>query len=980
MSKSILTFAFLLSAVLSSAQEYSYRFYTVSDGLPQTQITYLFQDSKGFIWIGTKGGVSRFDGIDFENFGLEDGLTSRIVCHISEGYDGKIYVLCDHGFSVFDGSGFRSYPFPDHIRVYMVTTRVTHDPAGNFWIAARIHSATPFLKFSNGTYSDARLDLPVPDTAIVNDIIFDDADSAYIIGTAGSSIYLCRDHSCTNILTGIHSIILVHEQQDHLIFTGKYPDARAGKLFRVSLSEPYKVSVVLDSIDAITSYLNDDHFFFLNTGDLTIKEYKNGTVAKYHRSLLQYNAAMYDREGNIWIGTETGLYRLLSGAFLNLTKESGINEYVWSITEDKKGDLLFASFKHGLTLYNGKTFVKYDFKDISNTFYRGAIRTHNGNVLLTTATGVIEYDGHTFRNLKGIPRTAALFLYEDTLRQRLLISSARYGLLIREKDGKIKKYRISPGPVNEYISTINMDTLGRYWLGGFYGMSVMEGDSLIQLPAKGFPYDKGAIASYRDSLGNLWFGTTSGLYLYDHEHFRKVGGDRFKTYIMSLAGMAGNKLFIGMIQGIGILDLQAFYSTGKEDIMLLDHSSGFLGEECKQNGVYTDTRGYTWVATSDRVVRIDPGKIKKDTSRPVIYLRSVRTLSGERDTILDLPLDTTPHLRWFQKDLQFDYHALYYKAPTGVRYSYILEGYDNDWSPPAAARYAKYTNLRPGTYEFRVRACNENGVWCEEPAVYKFSIIPALWQTRAFLILVNTLFLLTIGLMIYLYLRRRRKRKEERDALDKQFAELKLLTIRNQMDPHFTFNAITSLGTLIYTEQKESAYDYLVKFSGLIRKTLESSNKITRTLEEELDFIRDYLELQNNRFRNKFEYKISLDKGVDPRTLIPRMIIETHVENALKHGLVHSDKKGMIDIEVKKEDHALLIVITDNGIGRERSREYSKNSTRIGLRVTEQFYTLINKYNKAKITRRIIDLYDDAGHPAGTRVIIRIPEGVGYEW
>ncbi len=132
--------------------------------------------------------------------------------------------------------------------------------------------------------------------------------------------------------------------------------------------------------------------------------------------------------------------------------------------------------------------------------------------------------------------------------------------------------------------------------------------------------------------------------------------------------------------------------------------------------------------------------------------------------------------------------------------------------------------------------------------------------------------------------------------------------------------------------------------------------------------------------KNPDEYEISVDKEVNPRTLIPRMIIETHVENALKHGLVHSDKKGMIKIEVKKEDHALIIEITDNGIGREKAREYSKNTTRLGLKVTEQFYTLINKYNKEKITRKIIDLYDDAGHPAGTRVIIRIPEGMGYEW
>ena len=979
MRKILLFAGFLFITYSGSSQEYSYRYYTISDGLPQTQITYLFQDSKGFIWIGTKGGLSRFDGMEFENYGLEDGLTSRIVCHISEGYDGKIYVLCDHGFSIFDGTGFKAYPFPDHIRAYMINTSVVHDHKGNTWLAFRYSSSWHFFNFNHGDYQNALKIYNLPNTLKINNLIYDGTNNSLYFGTQENGIGMINHDTVSLIPEHFSRIRLLCKNHDTLIFTGG-THGGPKQLIACTLNNPDDYSILMDSLGMSVLFLNRNHFWASSYSGNTFKEYNQGRIIRHQKKFLRHNAVFCDREGNIWIGTETGLYRLMSKAFLNYTKESGINNYIWSIAEDKAGNILFASYNDGLGIYNGKDFIKYKHNFFGTTFYRGSIKLLNGNVLFTTGTGIIEYNGKVFRKLENIPHTATLFLFEDTIHNRLLISSSDYGLLIRENDGKIRDYNISPGPIKEYISTINMDTLGRYWIGGFYGMTVMDNDSLIMLPTNELPYDKGAIASYRDSLGNLWFGTTSGLYLYDYKRFRKVGGNQFKTYIMSLAGMAGNKLFIGMIKGMGILDLNAFYSIGKEEIMLLDHSNGFLGEECKQNGVYTDSRGYTWVATSDRVVRIDPEKIKTDTCRPVIYLRSVRTLSGERDTILNLPLDTAPRLRWFQKDLQFDYHALYYKAPERVQYSYILKGYDKDWSTLTQARYANYTNLKPGHYEFRVKACNENGVWCKNPACYRFSIIPAFWQTSGFLILVNTLFLLTVGLMIYLYLKRKKRKKEEREAMDRQFAELKLLTIRNQMDPHFTFNAITTLGTLIYTENKEAAYDYLVRFSDLIRKTLESSNRITRTLKEELDFVSNYLDLQKYRFRNKFEYSISVDEDIDPRTLIPRMIIETHAENALKHGLVHLNKKGTIKIDVTKADHALLIVITDNGIGRERSQEYSKNSTRIGLKVTEQFYTLINKYNKEKITRQIVDLYDDAGHPAGTRVIIRIPEGMGYEW
>ncbi len=209
--------------------------------------------------------------------------------------------------------------------------------------------------------------------------------------------------------------------------------------------------------------------------------------------------------------------------------------------------------------------------------------------------------------------------------------------------------------------------------------------------------------------------------------------------------------------------------------------------------------------------------------------------------------------------------------------------------------------------------------------------------------------------------------------------ELQLRSFQNQLDPHFTFNAITSLGSLIYTEEKEKAYDYLVKFSGLIRKILESSDKISQTLQEELDFVRNYLDLQKFRFKNRIEYRIEIAPGINLGMKIPRMIIETHVENALKHGLKHSDKEGLITIRISCEKENLRIEITDNGIGREKAAEISKDDTHLGLRITEQFYTLINKYNRNKISREIIDLYDKNGDPAGTSVIIRIPRGIRYE-
>ena len=529
-----------------------------------------------------------------------------------------------------------------------------------------------------------------------------------------------------------------------------------------------------------------------------------------------------------------------------------------------------------------------------------------------------------------------------------------------------------------------MDKLGRYWLGGFYGLSILKGDSVIQLPSKELPYSGGAISSYRDSLDNLWFGTTSGLYIYDYKSFRKIESPHIKTNIMSLAGMAGNKLFIGMVDGIGILDLEDFYSSGNENVLFYNESNGFLGKECKQNGVLTDSKGFTWVATSDRVVKIDPTFLSKTNYRPKVYIQSVEVLSGDSTHLIfagnKTVSDSSYHLSWKQKDFRFDYHGILHSAPEEVKYKHLLKGYNKDWSDVSRERYASYTNLKYGDYEFQVMASNGDGVWNEEPAVFKFTIQPAFWQTPIFIVLLNLIIVAVIVSIILALTQRKRKKLEASLRLEKQFTELQLKTIKNQMDPHFTFNAINSLGSLIFREKKEKAYDYLVNFSNLIRTTVESSDKVSRSLKEEIKFVENYMEMQNFRFKDKIEFNIEIDDQIDMEMQVPRMVIQIHVENALKHGLAPCDYKGKLDVRALKNSGDVIIEIIDNGVGREKAKELNKNSTKKGLQITDQYYSLINKFNKNKITQEITDLCDGSGETAGTKVSIHIPLDINYEF
>ena len=232
------------------------------------------------------------------------------------------------------------------------------------------------------------------------------------------------------------------------------------------------------------------------------------------------------------------------------------------------------------------------------------------------------------------------------------------------------------------------------------------------------------------------------------------------------------------------------------------------------------------------------------------------------------------------------------------------------------------------------------------------------------------LFILIINLMIQKVQKAQINRKFQ---TRQKILELQLKTIRNQMEPHFTFNAINSIASVLYDGNKELAYQYFTKISKLIRATLEDADKISRTLGAEIEFITNYLEIQKFRFTNKFDYEIIVGESVNLNWKIPKMLIQIYAENAVKHGLIHKLKKGILKIELKKEGDHLIVEVEDDGIGREKAKEIGSRSSGKGQQIMQQYYTLFNKTSKTKIENEIIDLKDKEGNANGTKIIIKIP-------
>ena len=198
------------------------------------------------------------------------------------------------------------------------------------------------------------------------------------------------------------------------------------------------------------------------------------------------------------------------------------------------------------------------------------------------------------------------------------------------------------------------------------------------------------------------------------------------------------------------------------------------------------------------------------------------------------------------------------------------------------------------------------------------------------------------------------------------------------MNPHFTFNVFNTISSIILKES-ESAYKPFLQFSTLIRNTLESSDQIARTIREETEYLSAYLELEKLRFPDLFEYDISVDDLVDTNMRIPKMLLQTYVENAIKHGLRPKGENGLITILFQIEGKLLKISVEDNGVGRKRAKELNTGTTGFGLRIMDQYFELFNEYNEAKIKHRIIDLFSDDGTASGTKVEVFVPLNFSYK-
>jgi hypothetical protein len=337
----------------------------------------------------------------------------------------------------------------------------------------------------------------------------------------------------------------------------------------------------------------------------------------------------------------------------------------------------------------------------------------------------------------------------------------------------------------------------------------------------------------------------------------------------------------------------------------------------------------------------------------------------------------TIKLTYQENFFTIDFSSFTSLPDNSIEYQYRLKGYDKDWVNSGNRNFAAYTGVPSGFYPFEVKAKLKGGNW-SEPAVLGVDIKPPFWETWWFRGI--AIALAVAGIILVMKLREQRLVKEEkiRGEFRERLTASEMKALRSQMNPHFLYNSLNAIRLFVLQNDSDNAEKYLVKFARLMRLILDNSRQEWVTLASELEQLYLYIELEQLRFNNGFDFSIETDNSLRREDIaIPPMIIQPYIENAILHGIAHKKEKGHILISLKPVNSHLECVVEDDGIGRDqaallKSKRITAHNS-VGLKVTEERLQLISERTGKDASVSVIDKFNNAKMPMGTKVIVRLP-------
>ncbi len=1000
-----------LCAQLFSEYNFKFKNYTAKDGLPHDKVNKVAQDSKGFLWLATEGGLSRFDGFSFTNYHKKadqsGALTSDNLVDIAIDSKDRLWLAFDHGFCSFDPySGlFQKYNYKGK---NIACQKLIYDPETRRIYLASRDDGLYFVEEKSGVVKNTSLSQQLSHSVTS---LYKDSKGVLWMTIERHGFYKYRHSEDQSTYSGGNDwlMFVLEDDKRNRLYTGRWlgefmpfdgeslpPEDRR---FVIKKFEGYEKCTYTDA--CIAPKITGDHIVWVSShrglGLFDVQKNRFVKHLAYDPNQLDGIASNWltdlfvSRDGTVWIASWNGLHNV------NPQAQSFSKHYIPELD---------------INMYNLISGIVDDPHDPNKVWM-----TANG-------TGVIEWDKKAEKIKKyyfkefikprdfNYEKRWPHHIYQDK-NNVLWISS--YGGFAKIKNGVVSFVDTWVDGNATYANDSYQDKEGMLWLAGRHLIRFdpfSEKYRAFNFP-DGYGYDMfkdnfNAIADFNPQ--KMFVGTSLGLFVFDKNNYQfkqlPLQYDQVDSKVLNnirALYSIGDKLYIGTYVGLyclhhrsgkleklvdGFVEVKSMMPD-KQGKLWVFTSNGFYkinpGDQTWQrfdqnDGVYTlSTDPVTLFFYNDQMnlghrslyTSFDPEKLGQNNNVPTVYVTGITALGKEHGEAANGKLI----LPYNQSDITFTYTALEYVAPTKLTFSYFLQGFDREWSDYGEARYKSYTKLPPGHYVFKIKAKNINGVESANAAAFAIEVKPAFWQTWWFKVL--SALVLVAGLYAWYHKRINdiRKRAEEKNKVDKKMAELDEKLLRSQMNPHFIFNSLNSIQKYIWESKEELAAEYLASFAKLMRAILENSRKEYVSLEEEFKILKLYIELEHRRSNGKFEYQIILDPNIDaPNVKILPLILQPFIENAIWHGLGKKEENGFLKVDFHLvDDQSFEVTIEDNGVGRGINPGQNRESKSLGQSITAQRLQKLMESTRKNADVSIVDLFDDLGHPAGTRVLVHLP-------
>ncbi len=823
----------------TSLPNYTTRVWTTDDGLPGSRVTAIIQSRDGYLWLGTRSGLARFDGVRFTIFngGNTPEMQSPHVTSLFEDANGAIWIGHETGeLTVYQDGKFHAVPVKADWHGGKIGAIIA-DPAGDIWL---LNDFGELVRMKDDFF------IPSPQGKMAHLIA--------LASAPGGGTWIQRDDEMSELRDGqLHSVRL-DNSADHHYLQG-IGASRDGGIWIMADNRMRKwkngrwtedlgpapwgwtaVHFVLETKNGNLVVGTSDHGLYLifpGQGSLQLC-HTNGFPDDWTTSLCEDREAnlwvgtgnsglVVLRPGNIttlsppdrwqgrgilsvacasdgalWIGTEgAGLYRFHNGSWTSFDQNSGLrHRYIWSVLPDAQGNILAGTWGGSVFKWNGSQFeLLPELKDFSAPV-PALLATADKGMIIGTSIGLMRYEPGRVTWLArepeiALPDVRAVIEAPD--------GTMWFGLsgggLGRLQQGALRQFRRGDGLSSDFVQCLHLDHDGTLWIGTIGGLNRFKNGRFVAITQKqGLPDDT-ICAIEDDGRGYFWISSHGGIMRVNQAELNRCADGQIKQL---------HCLTYGLSDGLPTLEC----------------SGGFQPASCRTED------GRLWFPTSKGLVAVDPGNVETNTLVPPVVIERLLV----DDSVVNegaspqTPLQITPG----QHRYEFQFTALSFDAPEKVRFRYRLEGVETEWVDVQSPRKAYYSHLPPGDYRFRVLACNSDGVWNEQGATLAFSVEPAFWQTWWFRISGVVLTALAGGGIVWLDARRRMRRKVER--LQRQQA-VERERIRIARDIHDDLGANLTRITML-SESARSGLDDSRQVAGHLDQIHNTARELTRAMSE----------------------------------------------------------------------------------------------------------------------------------------------------